>query len=115
MSRTNIGYSFWLPLLLLACQRATGTPTAPPSRAGGQVIGATSLAATQAAVFAATTTTTNNNNNKKRHNDIQRNQLADLMPANLLLEDLQQSNGQLINLTRHHDGDIFYTSGKQQL
>ncbi|ALC41439.1 sha [Drosophila busckii] len=33
------------------------------------------------------------------------------MPANLLLEDLQQSNGQLINLTRHHDGDIFYTSG----
>ncbi|XP_064547956.1 uncharacterized protein sha [Drosophila montana] len=33
------------------------------------------------------------------------------MPANLLLEDLQQSNGQLINLTRHHDGDLFYTSG----
>ncbi|KAH8261598.1 hypothetical protein KR044_012106, partial [Drosophila immigrans] len=35
----------------------------------------------------------------------------DLMPANLLLEDLQQTNGQLINLTRHYDGDIFYTSG----
>jgi len=34
------------------------------------------------------------------------------MPANLLLEDLQQSNGQQINLTRHHDGDIFYTSGE---
>ncbi|XP_023178440.2 uncharacterized protein LOC111604561 isoform X2 [Drosophila hydei] len=113
MSRSNIGYSFWLLLLLACCcHRADATPTAPASRAGGQVIGATSLAATQAAVFAAANNNNNNNNNnQKRHSDIQRNQLADLMPANLLLEDLQQSNGQLINLTRHHDGDIFYTSG----
>ncbi|XP_052838907.1 uncharacterized protein LOC128254118 isoform X1 [Drosophila gunungcola] len=34
-----------------------------------------------------------------------------LMPASLLLEELQQTNGQLINLTRHHDGDTFHTSG----
>ncbi|KAH8372910.1 hypothetical protein KR009_007886 [Drosophila setifemur] len=34
-----------------------------------------------------------------------------LMPASLLLEDLQQTNGQLINLTRHHDGDTFHTTG----
>ncbi|XP_043862744.1 uncharacterized protein LOC120457760 isoform X1 [Drosophila santomea] len=34
-----------------------------------------------------------------------------LMPASLLLEELQQTNGQLINLTRQHDGDTFHTSG----
>ncbi|XP_016979484.1 uncharacterized protein LOC108044840 [Drosophila rhopaloa] len=34
-----------------------------------------------------------------------------LMPASLLLEELQQTNGQLVNLTRHHDGDTFHTSG----
>ncbi|KAH8316455.1 hypothetical protein KR067_008272 [Drosophila pandora] len=34
-----------------------------------------------------------------------------LVPASLLLEELQQTNGQLTNLTRHHDGDIFHTTG----
>ncbi|KAH8280262.1 hypothetical protein KR018_001167 [Drosophila ironensis] len=34
-----------------------------------------------------------------------------LMPASLLLEELQQTSGQLTNLTRHHDGDIFHTTG----
>ncbi|XP_016947852.1 uncharacterized protein LOC108023099 isoform X2 [Drosophila biarmipes] len=34
-----------------------------------------------------------------------------LMPASLLLEELQQTNGQLVNLTRQHDGDTFHTSG----
>jgi len=34
------------------------------------------------------------------------------MPASLLLEELQQTNGQLINLTRQHDGDTFHTSGE---
>ncbi|SPP74002.1 uncharacterized protein LOC117578495 [Drosophila guanche] len=34
-----------------------------------------------------------------------------LVPESLLLEDLQQPNGQIINLTRHHDGDVFHTSG----
>ncbi|XP_017038886.1 uncharacterized protein LOC108086470 [Drosophila ficusphila] len=34
-----------------------------------------------------------------------------LMPASLLLEELQQSSGQLVNLTRHHDGDTFHTTG----
>ncbi|XP_033234238.1 uncharacterized protein sha [Drosophila pseudoobscura] len=36
---------------------------------------------------------------------------GDLVPESLLLEDLQQPHGQLINLTRHHDGDVFHTSG----
>lgn len=35
-----------------------------------------------------------------------------LVPASLLLEELQQTNGQLTNLTRHHDGDIFHTTGE---
>lgn len=35
-----------------------------------------------------------------------------LMPASLLLEELQQTNGQLVNLTRQHDGDTFHTSGE---
>ncbi|XP_070066237.1 uncharacterized protein sha isoform X2 [Drosophila virilis] len=109
MWRTNFSYSCCLLLLLLffccccCCCRATPTAAAARTTAGGQVIGATYLAATRAAAFAAT------DNNK--NGDIKRNQLEDLMPANLLLEDLQQSNGQLINLTRHHDGDLFYTSG----
>ncbi|XP_023032086.2 uncharacterized protein LOC6643380 [Drosophila willistoni] len=36
-----------------------------------------------------------------------------IMAANLLLEDLQAqpSHSQLINLTRHHDGDLFHTNG----
>ncbi|XP_070140847.1 serine-rich adhesin for platelets [Drosophila kikkawai] len=34
-----------------------------------------------------------------------------LVAASLLLEELQQTSGQLVNLTRHHDGDTFHTSG----
>ncbi|KAH8290131.1 hypothetical protein KR054_000180 [Drosophila jambulina] len=34
-----------------------------------------------------------------------------LVPASLLLEELQQTSGQLVNLTRHHDGDTFHTTG----
>ncbi|EDW02403.1 GH21972 [Drosophila grimshawi] len=110
MWHTNVGYSLslLLQLLLLECccwSCKTSPPSSTPT-AAARVIGATSLAATRAAVFAAT-------QNKMRRSDSnnQRNQLDDLMPANLLLEDLQQSNGQLINLTRHHNGDIFYTNG----
>ncbi|XP_062132162.1 uncharacterized protein LOC133842886 isoform X2 [Drosophila sulfurigaster albostrigata] len=119
--------------LLFKCGRAT--PTAPAAAAvaatigGVEVIGATSLAATRAALYAAddsnhndddNNNNGNDNNSRKRRTerkndsnrrDNKRNQLEDLMPANLLLEDLQQTNGQLINLTRHYDGDIFYTSG----
>ncbi|KAM8711368.1 hypothetical protein ACLKA7_000497 [Drosophila subpalustris] len=127
-----------LPLLLQCCTATPTAPTAPTAAAavaatigGAEVNGATSLAATRAALYAVAS---DNNNNSRRlrrrrteedsetkkrkqqqirdnNNNNQRNQLEDLMPANLLLEDLQQSNGQLINLTRHHDGDIFYTSG----
>lgn len=120
MPRNQIGHTSYLlalllPLLLLLLHDAgclatptkatTDTAAAP---AAAQVIGATSLAATRAAVYAATD---NDDDDDDDHDDNKRNQLEDLMPANLLLEDLQQPNGQLINLTRHHDGDIFYTNG----
>lgn len=96
-----------LLLLLVVVQGGQATPTTPTAPAVAQVIGATSLAATRAAVYAAT-----DNHDDDDGDDNKRNQLEDLMPANLLLEDLQQPNGQLINLTRHHDGDIFYTNGE---
>lgn len=102
-----------LLLLLVVVQGGQATPTTPTAAASAaapavaQVIGATSLAATRAAVYAAT-----DNHDDGDGDDNKRNQLEDLMPANLLLEDLQQPNGQLINLTRHHDGDIFYTNGE---
>lgn len=102
-----------LLLLLVVVQGGQATPTTPTAAASAaapavaQVIGATSLAATRAAVYAAT-----DNHDDDDGDDNKRNQLEDLMPANLLLEDLQQPNGQLINLTRHHDGDIFYTNGE---
>lgn len=105
-----------LPLLLLHSIGCLATPTKAPTvaaPAAAQVIGATSLAATRAAVYAARDNQPDDDDDGDAGDDDnkRRNQLEDLMPANLLLEDLQQPNGQLINLTRHHDGDIFYTNG----
>lgn len=111
MPHNKVGFTLRLLtlLLLVVVQGGHATPTTPTAApVVAQVIGATSLAATRAAVYAAT----DNRDDDGDGDDNKRNQLEDLMPANLLLEDLQQPNGQLINLTRHHDGDIFYTNGE---
>lgn len=69
-------------------------------------IGATSLAAAAAAAEAISTAAS-----AATHGD--EISIAAQSSANLLLEDMQHP-GNMVNLTRHHDGDVFCTTGKSK-